>query len=102
MTTSEDCSELLQDILKRTEDLLTIAGGRPLLQALHFGGVTRLSRRISHFLRHGAIHFERDGQESCVKFLTSRYNEATKQLLRQSYQCVFDFLNQPKFQVFPD
>ena len=59
MTTSEDCSELLQDILKRIEDLLTIGGGRPLLQALHFGGVTRLSRRISHFLRHGAIHCER-------------------------------------------
>ena len=59
MTSSENRFELLQDILKRTEDLLTIAGGRPLLQALHFGGVTRLSRRISHFLRHGAIHCER-------------------------------------------
>jgi len=87
MTSSENRFELLQDILKRTEDLLTIAGGRPLLQALHFGGVTRLSRRISHFLRHGAIHCERDGQESCVKFLTSRYSESTKHLLRQSYQC---------------
>ena len=50
---------LLQDIIKRTEDLLTVADGRPLLQALHFGGVSRLSRRISHFLRHGAIHCER-------------------------------------------
>ena len=56
---SSESYELLQDIFKRTEDLLTIAGGRPLLQALHFGGVTRLSRRISHFLRHGAIHCER-------------------------------------------
>ena len=59
MNSSENRYEILQDILKRTEDLLTIAGGRPLLQALHFGGVTRLSRRISHFLRHGAIHCER-------------------------------------------
>ena len=59
MNVSENRYEILQDILKRTEDLLTIAGGRPLLQALHFGGVTRLSRRISHFLRHGAIHCER-------------------------------------------
>ena len=28
-----------------------------------------------------------DGQESCCKFLTSRYSELNKNLLRQSYNC---------------
>ena len=55
-TTENPCENLVQDILKLTEALLVGAGGRPLLQALHFGGVARLSRRISHFLKHGAIH----------------------------------------------
>ena len=50
------CQDLLQDILKITESLLVVAGGRPLLQALSFGGVDKLSRRISHFLQHGSIH----------------------------------------------
>ena len=51
--------KLIEDILKLTESLLVVAGvaGRkPFLQALSFGGVERLSRRISHFLRFGSIH----------------------------------------------
>ena len=48
--------KLIEDILKLTESLLVVAGGRPFNQALSFGGVERLSRRISHFLRFGSIH----------------------------------------------
>ena len=47
---------IIRDILKVTEALLVVAGGRPLLQALSFGGITKLSRRIFHFLEQGSIH----------------------------------------------
>ena len=51
--------KLLNEILKRAESLLVVSGGRPFLQANHFGGLARLARRISHFLRHGSIHTEK-------------------------------------------
>lgn len=58
---------VIQDIVKLTESLLVVAGGRPFLQALSFGGVERLSRRISHFLRFGSIH-----RDKVSVFLTGR------------------------------
>lgn len=59
----------VKDILRSVESLLVGSGGRPLLQALHFGGVARLSRKIAAFLNYGAVHRDLNGGETCAPFL---------------------------------
>lgn len=88
----DDERNVIQDIVKLTESLLVVAGGRPFLQALSFGGVERLSRRISHFLRFGSIHRDKYGEESCLPFLASKYGSHNKHLLRKAYRSSDDVI----------
>ena len=95
-------NEIVQDILKTIEVLLIVADGRPLLQALQFGGVTKLSRRVSQFLKRGAIHRDKFGDESCIPFLVSRFNKSNRHLIRHNYDSQNDVIEWIAERYIPD
>ena len=111
-------SPIVQDIIKFTEVLLIVADGRPFLHANLCGILGKLSRRyfffkiqvllffcplyfltyscynyrISHFLKRGAIHRDKFGEESCVPFLVSKHNLNNRHILRKDYSTPNDVI----------
>ena len=48
--------------------------------------------RISHFLKRGAIHRDKFGEESCIPFLVSKHNLKNRHILRKEYSTPNDVI----------
>ena len=48
--------------------------------------------RISHFIKRGAIHRDKFGEESCIPFLVSKHNLNNRHILRKDYSTPNDVI----------
>ena len=68
-----------------------------LIQLMFFFSISFLTYscynyRISHFIKRGAIHRDKFGEESCIPFLVSKHNLNNRHILRKDYSTPNDVI----------